>query len=84
MAGYKALAMTQEMFCGRMRGKHPGYEIVENPLPKDAKITGMKVHPDTGELEFMIFSETYEWVKPGLPIPYALVPKYIPYPLERK
>ena len=79
MAGYKALALTQEMFCGRLRGCHPGYEINVNPLPKDAKVVSMKVHPDTGELEFMIFSEQYEWTKPGLPLAYAPVPMYVPY-----
>jgi hypothetical protein len=77
MVGYKALAMSQEMFCGKMRGEHPGYKIIQNPLPKDAKVTAMKVNSQTGELEFCIYSETYDWIKPGLPIPYAPVPMYV-------
>lgn len=79
MAGYRALAMTQGMFCGKMRGKHPGYEINQNPLPKDAKLVSMKIHPETGEIEFCIFSETYEWTRPGMPVPYAPVPMFIPW-----
>ena len=74
MAGYKALALTQEHFCGLFRGEHPGYKIVSHPLPKDAKVTAMRVSAKTGELEFCIYSEAYDWVKPGQPIPFVAVP----------
>ena len=80
MAGYKALALTQEMFCGRFRGEHPAYKITKNPLPKDAKVTAMRVNPETGELEFCIYSETYGWTKPGHPIEFVPAPIYTPDP----
>ena len=74
MAGYKVLALSQEMFCGQFRGKHPGYFIHKNPLPNDAKVVSMTVNLQTGELEFMIYSRTYKFVKPGAPVPYIPVP----------
>ena len=79
MAGYKVLALSQEMFCGKFRGKHPGYHINVNPLPVDAKVVSMTINPTDGELEFVIYSEKYEFIKPGHKLPYVPVPYGIPW-----
>lgn len=79
MAGYKVFAFTQEMFCGKFRGRNPGYEITKDPLPKDAKVVSMTINPANSELEFVIYSDSYEWRKPGMPIPYGPVPMYKPW-----
>lgn len=76
MAGYKALAVPMQGFLELYRGESPGFKVVGNPLPKDAKVTEMRVNMKTGDLEFCIYSETYDWIKPGLPIPFVPAPIY--------
>ena len=79
MAGYKVLALSQEMFTYLWRGKHPGYKIIQNPIPNDAKVVEVVLNKQTGEIEFMLYSEKYEWVKTGSPVPFAPVPMYAPW-----
>lgn len=73
MAGYKVLAIVDEMLASHWQGEHH-YKMVSHPLPKDAKFCSMHRNARTKELEFIIFSETYEWTKPGSPLPYVEVP----------
>lgn len=70
MAGYKVLAVPQAVFSGYFRGKHPGFKVTSNPLPDDAKVVSMTLNTKTEELEFVIYSKTYEFIKPGHPLPY--------------
>lgn len=73
MSGYKVLAITDQHLSSFWRGEHK-YKIVKNALPKDAKFVRMLRNKDTHELEFIIFSETYAFTKPGRPLPYVAVP----------
>jgi hypothetical protein len=71
MAGYKALVVPMESFLALHRVGTDRWRVTHNPLPKDANVTAMRVNKETNDLEFCIFSETYDWIKPGLPIPFV-------------
>lgn len=74
MAGYKVLAITDAMLASHWQGEHY-YRVCLNPLPKDAKFVNMCRNPKTNEIEFTIFSEKYEWTKPGNLLRYVDTPR---------
>lgn len=73
MAGYRILAITDKMLASHWQGEHH-YRMQAHALPKDAKFVNMARNPKTQELEFVIFSEAYEWTKPGSPLRYVECP----------
>ncbi len=74
MRRIRLLQITESLFLELfMAGKHPAYELLRDPIPKDAKIVNVYRNPFNVECWcFILESEEFDLVPVNSPIPELL------------
>lgn len=79
MIGIRKMRASSELMVSFLTtGKHPGYEIVENGLPSDARIIGLSHDVFTGLIEVILASASWDG-----PMDCAAIPELPPVRAER-
>lgn len=84
MNRYKFLRIPSETFLGLFtEGDHPGYCVVKDAIPKDAKIASVCELVTTCMIEIILESESFPEVPLGKEIPtlnprFTIIPKETP------
>lgn len=81
------LQLSDDFFVELLKGQKDGlprfFDVVENPLPDDAKFIRAHYRQTTNGFELLIESEDFEDIKDGLPYPNLTMPifrvKYFDY-----